>query len=50
MSEIKIMKKLKSEHVVQLLDVLETPNNYYIIQDFCDGGDLSGYLLVNNNK
>lgn len=34
------MKKLKSEYVVRLLDVLETNNNYYIVQEFCDGGDL----------
>jgi len=29
--EIQIMKKLKSEFVVDLIDVLETSNNYYII-------------------
>lgn len=31
MDEIKIMKKLNSDNIVQLLDVLETTNNYYII-------------------
>ncbi len=29
--EIQVMKKLKSNNVVQLYDVLETSNNYYII-------------------
>lgn len=43
-SEIKVMKKLKSEYVVRLLDVLETQNNYYIIQDYCEGGDLHKQL------
>lgn len=30
-SEIKIMQKLKSPNIVQLLDVMETSNNYYIV-------------------
>ena len=38
--EIKVMKKLKSEYVVRLLDILETSNNFYMVQEFCDGGDL----------
>lgn len=38
------MSKLKSPLIVQLYGVLETSNNYYIIQEFCDGGDLRGCL------
>ena len=34
------MKKLKNQHIVRLLDVLETGNHYYIIQELCSGGDL----------
>jgi calcium-dependent protein kinase len=45
MSEIRIMQKLKSHNIVMLLDVLETGNNYYIIQEFCDGGDFAQYLI-----
>jgi serine/threonine protein kinase len=41
LEEIKIMKKLSCDYVVKLLDVLETSNNYYIMQQFCDGGDFS---------
>ena len=26
------------------MDVMETNNNYYIIQEFCEGGDLDNYL------
>lgn len=44
MSEIKIMKKLKSDNLVRFIDVLTTPNNYYIIQEFCNGGDLRGKI------
>jgi serine/threonine protein kinase len=45
MNEIKVMKKLKSEFIVQLIDILETTNNYYLIQEFCDSGDLAGYTI-----
>ena len=41
MSEIKIMQKLKSPNIVSLIQVLETENNYYFVQEFCDGGDFS---------
>jgi serine/threonine protein kinase len=43
------MKKLKSEYVVRLLDVLETSNNFYIVQEFCEGGDL-GIQLEKQGK
>lgn len=38
-AEIRIMQILKSENVVRLFDVLETTNNYYLIQEYCDGGN-----------
>lgn len=41
MTEIKIMKKLNHKNIVHLIDVLETPNNIYIIQELCENGDLS---------
>lgn len=40
MNEIKIMRDLTGNNVVRLIDVLETTNNYYIVQEYCDGGDL----------
>lgn len=46
MNEIKIMQALQGQNVVRLLDVLETSNNYYIVQEFCDGGDLQGYSSI----
>lgn len=48
LSEIKIMQKLKQKNVVQLLDVLETANNYYIIQEFCNEGDFSQFSICFN--
>jgi serine/threonine protein kinase len=38
------MKILNSDYIVRCLDVLESSNNYYIIQEFCDKGDFRAYL------
>ena len=34
---------LKSENIVKVYDVMESPNNYYIVQELCDS-DLEKYL------
>lgn len=38
------MKKLSNKNVVKLYDVLETANNYYVIVEYCEGGDLLKYI------
>ncbi|KAM3145308.1 hypothetical protein pb186bvf_002636 [Paramecium bursaria] len=43
-NEINILKQLKSPNIVQMVDVLETSNNFYIVQELCDGGDLAKLL------
>ncbi|KAM3138963.1 hypothetical protein pb186bvf_008976 [Paramecium bursaria] len=43
-SEIEIMKKLDDQHVVKLIDVLQSVNNTYIVTEYCNGGDLREYL------
>jgi len=40
MREIDVLRQIKGDHIVQLLDVKRTPNNLYIFTDYCDGGDL----------
>jgi calcium-dependent protein kinase len=42
--EIETLRKIKGEHVVQLLDVFQTKSSLYIFLDYCDGGDLSEKL------
>ena len=37
LSEIQILQTIKSENVVALFDVMESSQNYYIIQEICDG-------------
>lgn len=43
-SEIEILKCLKSQNVVGFLDVMESDNYYYIVQEYCSGGDLSSVI------
>ena len=44
LNEIKILKSLENPNVIKCHDVLSTPNNTYLIMDYCDGGDLKSYL------
>ena len=50
-TEVKIMHKLKHENIIQLFDTeTKTFNNQnflYMILEFCDGGDLAGYIKEN---
>ncbi len=34
---------MKSENIVAVFEVMESPNNYYIIQELCDS-DLDRYI------
>lgn len=43
------MKVVKSVNIVELFDVMESSNNYYIIQELCDT-DLESYLKQKPNK
>ncbi len=36
---------LKSDNIVKVMDVMESSNNYYIIQEICDS-DLDKYLKI----
>ncbi|XP_022647623.1 serine/threonine-protein kinase unc-51-like isoform X2 [Varroa destructor] len=45
--EIKILKELSQlqhENVVALLDCKETPRFFYLVMEYCNGGDLADYL------
>ncbi|CAD8198865.1 unnamed protein product [Paramecium pentaurelia] len=42
--EIDIMKDLDCPNIVKLLDVVQTPNNCYIVSELCTGGDLRVYM------
>jgi serine/threonine-protein kinase ULK/ATG1 len=40
MREIEILRQIKGEHVVQLIDAKRTSNNLYIFTEYCNEGDL----------
>ena len=48
LKEIEIMKKLKSENSVLLIDTIETPESYYIIMELCFM-NLEQYLKIRKN-
>ena len=47
MREIDVLRQIKGEHIVQLLEVKRTPNNLYLMTEFCNGGDLDASLKKN---
>ncbi|XP_029618569.1 serine/threonine-protein kinase ULK1 isoform X2 [Salmo trutta] len=42
--EIKILKELKHENIVGLLDFQEMAGCVYLVMEYCNGGDLAEYL------
>ncbi|KAF2707098.1 Serine/threonine-protein kinase atg1 [Pleomassaria siparia CBS 279.74] len=43
-SEISILRSLHHPHIVALIDCHETPARMHIIMEFCELGDLSGFI------
>lgn len=43
-SEVQILLDLSHENIVKCYKTLESKKNYYIILEYCEGGDLSRYL------
>lgn len=39
-NEINILAKIESPQVIKLHDIQRTENNFYLIMEFCNGGDL----------
>mmetsp|Transcript_61460 Transcript_61460/g.71527 ORF Transcript_61460/g.71527 Transcript_61460/m.71527 type:complete len:309 (-) Transcript_61460:101-1027(-) len=50
MREIEILRKIKGKHIIELKEILRTPNNLYIITTFCNGGNLETKLALNGGK
>lgn len=45
--EISILKKIKHNHIVSLIDCQRTSNNFYLIMEYCSIGDLT--ILIKRN-
>ena len=47
-NEIDILKKLSHPNIVRIYEFYESNNNFYLINEYCDGGELFNY--INNSK
>ena len=43
-TEVSIMKELKHNNIIRLINLQETTNHYYIIMEYCNGGSLLNCL------
>ncbi|EAN88257.1 putative protein kinase [Trypanosoma cruzi] len=48
--EISILRRLKHRNIVQLVEILESPNNYYIILEPVFGGDVCSLVLSQDSS
>ena len=44
MNEIEIMTEIKDKNVVGLVTATKTMSNYYLVMEFCNGGDVDGFM------
>ena len=42
------MKHCHSSKIVKFIDIVETNSSYYIVQEFCESGDMQDYLDKNS--
>ncbi|XP_076466414.1 uncharacterized protein LOC143297800 [Babylonia areolata] len=42
--EGRLLQQIRHHHVVQLMEVLETEHSYYLVTEYCAGGDLMDYI------
>jgi len=47
-NELNILKKLSHPNIVRIYEFYESENNYYLINEFCNGGELYNYINKNN--
>ena len=43
-TEVSIMSELNHPNIMHLYEYMETANNYYLVIQFCNNGDLEKYL------
>lgn len=43
-NEIKVLKTCDNRNIIKLYDIKKTANNFYLILEYCNEGDLSVYL------
>ncbi len=48
-TEMAVMSRIKHPNILHLHEYLETGNNYYLILDYCNAGDLENHVKKNTN-
>jgi serine/threonine protein kinase len=43
-NEIKILNRCRNENIINYIDVMKTKSNFYIILEYCEGGNLAEYI------
>ena len=46
--EMSILKLVKHKYIIQLYEILQTPNYIFIIMEYCEGKDFMDYILSKN--
>ena len=47
--EIEIISKLKHQNIITVYQIIEDPENYYIVMENCKKGELFDYIVENQN-
>ena len=40
-NEINILAKINHPNIIKFIEMLRTPNNYYLVYEYCNGGTLA---------
>jgi len=43
--EIHILKRVQHPHIIQLYEIIETPDQLYLIMEYCSGGELFDHIV-----
>jgi serine/threonine protein kinase len=43
MNEVKILSKLDNMNIIKFIELLRTENNYYLVYEYANGGDLDEF-------
>lgn len=49
-AEVGVMNNINHPNIMHLFDFLESENNYYLIMQFCNNGDLEQYMINKKKK
>ena len=46
MNEIQTLVKIDNANIIKFIEMLKTPNHYYFVYEFCNGGTLENLLKI----